>query len=354
MRIEGWKKFEDLANALRDKILDGEWKPGDFLPNRDELEEAYGVSVATLQRAINILIHEGFLVASRGIGTQVAPNPPHLSRYGVVVPRPTGGYGSLFWMALEASVMSFTNTPECTLELYRKALEGVSWEDSKLLSDVSLHRIGGIIMCGNPRGILTSPLVVQGRIPVVTWSSQAHPPGLPAAFYVDYTAFLEKAVQFLAGKHRKNVALIGTTGMLAPDREAAFDQAAAAAGLYCPPEWRQSVFAGRPETVGNMVRLLFSRHQSVKPDGLIVMDDNLAEEVGIGLRTEGMETEDDLLVVSHANYPNPGTDVFPMTRLGFHIETFMAQAVGYLKAMQRGETVPELTLLPPVFEEALG
>ncbi|MGW3193444.1 GntR family transcriptional regulator [Streptomyces sp. NPDC001118] len=60
-----------VADALRARVLAGEWELGERLPSRARLAEEYGVGRNVLQRAVDRLIVEGLLEGRAGSGTYV-------------------------------------------------------------------------------------------------------------------------------------------------------------------------------------------------------------------------------------------------------------------------------------------
>ncbi|WP_225834443.1 GntR family transcriptional regulator [Streptomyces sp. NK08204] len=60
-----------VADALRARILEGEWEVGDRLPSRARLAEEYGVGRNVTQRAVECLITRGLLEGRAGSGTYV-------------------------------------------------------------------------------------------------------------------------------------------------------------------------------------------------------------------------------------------------------------------------------------------
>lgn len=64
-------RYDQLSNELRQRITDGEFKPGDKLPSFTEMRQQYGVSQSTLGRAHSALESEGLIVRKRGAGTFV-------------------------------------------------------------------------------------------------------------------------------------------------------------------------------------------------------------------------------------------------------------------------------------------
>ncbi|MGW7539627.1 GntR family transcriptional regulator [Streptomyces sp. NPDC054770] len=60
-----------VAEAVRVRIVAGEWRIGDRLPSRARLAEEYGVGRNVVQRAVDLLIADGLLDGRAGSGTYV-------------------------------------------------------------------------------------------------------------------------------------------------------------------------------------------------------------------------------------------------------------------------------------------
>ena len=67
-----------IVESVRQAIIDGTYPAGGQLPNQAALAETFGVSGFTVQRALNQLAQEGFIVQRPRIGTRVVDLPPHL------------------------------------------------------------------------------------------------------------------------------------------------------------------------------------------------------------------------------------------------------------------------------------
>ncbi len=60
-----------LQEALRGKIEDGHWKPGEPIPSERLITEEYKISVGTVKKALGNLVGEGYLYRVQGKGTFV-------------------------------------------------------------------------------------------------------------------------------------------------------------------------------------------------------------------------------------------------------------------------------------------
>jgi GntR family transcriptional regulator len=66
-------RYYQLANILRERILDGKLDAHQPIPSERELEKIYRVSRTTIRPAIDILVRQGFLYREHGKGTFVSP-----------------------------------------------------------------------------------------------------------------------------------------------------------------------------------------------------------------------------------------------------------------------------------------
>jgi len=65
--------YEQIYLLLRNKISDGQLRPGDLLPSEPELVEQYQVSRATVRQALEELASDGLIQRKQGLGTFVSP-----------------------------------------------------------------------------------------------------------------------------------------------------------------------------------------------------------------------------------------------------------------------------------------
>ena len=63
--------YAQVARGIRERIMTGEYRPGDRLPSEAELCELYGVSPMTVRRAVTLLVQDQVAVTEHGRGTFV-------------------------------------------------------------------------------------------------------------------------------------------------------------------------------------------------------------------------------------------------------------------------------------------
>jgi GntR family transcriptional regulator len=66
-------RYYQLANILREHILDGKFEPHQPIPSERQLESLYSVSRTTIRQALDLLVRQGYLYREHGRGTFVSP-----------------------------------------------------------------------------------------------------------------------------------------------------------------------------------------------------------------------------------------------------------------------------------------
>ena len=65
-------RYESVADAIRNAILDGVYLPGEKLPRQHDLAKIHNVAFNTLKQALDRLSSEGYIVRKPGLGTYAA------------------------------------------------------------------------------------------------------------------------------------------------------------------------------------------------------------------------------------------------------------------------------------------
>jgi GntR family transcriptional regulator len=71
-KISGIPLHVQLANVLREQVLNHQLQPEERLPSERELCEMYGISRITVRQALNTLTQEGLVYSTAGKGTFIA------------------------------------------------------------------------------------------------------------------------------------------------------------------------------------------------------------------------------------------------------------------------------------------
>ncbi len=302
-------KFSDVTVDLRRRIAEGEFSPGEQLPLRQELLEHYEISVSSFQKVVHTLTEEGFLESRGAYGTRVTATPPCRCRVGVLFPShpvESGLYWDSFWRAFTLAIeQRRRNEPFYSFEFYYN-IEAHSEEGPeyrRLVEDIRNRRLMGVVVLEHIR---LSPAMEEliGEIPAVFFSERSFPSKNIARIEFDYPGLFDLACQMLAEEGCRRPAVLFNPEMTVeffPDYFASLKRR----GLESRPEWFQA--AGLGEECGpwlaQSIRLLFSANQAVRPDGLIVMNENLLPVAQSTLAELGLRHGRNLRVVTHCNLP---------------------------------------------------
>ncbi|PZM91801.1 MAG: GntR family transcriptional regulator [Actinobacteria bacterium] len=67
-----WLTYEQIANEMSARIIEGECQPGERLPSKTELAQLYSVSAATIEKVHIVLRERGLVIGRPGRGVYVA------------------------------------------------------------------------------------------------------------------------------------------------------------------------------------------------------------------------------------------------------------------------------------------
>lgn len=340
------------AGKLRNQILSGRYPRGGQLPTFDALVEEFGISRATMQLTIRQLKEEGFVRSVHRSGLFVTEHPPHLHRYGMVFSSAPGEKGwNRFMAALlaEAPVIVRSRAAAQLVPFENIHEEQDSESLHRLLEDAAIHRLAGLIITSGTAFLLQRPEVVQSGIPCVAINyGQRQAFGAPV-INTDEPLFYRKALDWLAGRGRKRVAVLAmrqSVGVTIQDCQQA--GLATRAHWLCPIG---SEFGGQTKTV---MQLLLDYPANERPDALILATDHLVEEALAAVHASGVVIGNDIDVVAHCNWPWAVESPLPIARLGFHSHDFLNSALDLISQIRRGETPPQITLIPALFEHELA
>ena len=346
----------EIVEELRRRIVNGEIKPGGQLPPRTKLVEHFGTSAMTLQHAVDVLRHEGFIVDEPRHGTFVAENPPHLSRYAIVLGEGSAGLYGSFTAALRRHVAEVEKERSCNFVLYENVTgQPDTVEYRELLRDVRSRRLAGLLLRADACGAALpgTPFMTIPGIPRVFISGDPEQaprcPGVPTISNDDH-ALLDHALDYLCERGRRRVALL-SGGESSEGDTADFLLRAERRGMTAKGRW---VLGPSLKEAPRVTELLLSLPPGERPDGLILITESLIKPVGAGISAIGTEAGRDLDVVAYCHLPCPGPAPFPMRRLGVDMRERLRIALDLLDRQQRGESVPPRVLLSPVFDEELS
>jgi DNA-binding LacI/PurR family transcriptional regulator len=347
----GMLKRTFIEDRLRHQIVSGKLAPGSRLPTRSELESQFRVSSVTVQLALDRLVEDGFVIAEGRKGTHVAENPPHLSRYALCFPTyPSDGGGwSRFWTALSNEALRLQTAQPRRMTIFH-GVDGHAdgGDHRRMLADMRAHRLAGVVFAATPFMLVNTPMLEDPGLPRVAIMEKVIYPQV-AAVDLDRDSFVRKALDYLASRGRKRIAVL-TVPYLDAEYHETFAKELAARQMISHPHWTQLATPSAPVCAKNLVHLLMQGAAGERPDGLVISDDNLVEHATAGLIAAGVSVPGEADVVGHCNFPWPTPSVLPVKRLGYDARQVLQFCLQSIDRQRAGEK-PDRSVVPAIFEE---
>lgn len=346
----GDSRSEKARARIREWIRKGRYAPGERLPTHTELVEELGISGATVQNVLNDLKAEGFIRSRRRSGSFVTEHPPHLYDYALLYARPRSeALENAFLRRLSAVARAISRKDPRTIHAFFEVNAHADTDGyNRVLEDVRSGRLTGLIPIMPPPALARTPLLAETDIPIVALDPQ-EPIGEAHRLILDRTNYMEKALDYLAGRERRRIGIITVTGF-AEELET-FEDEVEAREMVTYPHWMQITELGAASYMANTAHLLMKCGEPGPPDGLIIRDDNLVDSVVVGLNAAGVRIGRDVDVVAHANFPVENRPLGPVKLLGYDVRELIWTAIGLVDRARRGEEVPEVSRVEAVLED---
>jgi DNA-binding LacI/PurR family transcriptional regulator len=343
-------KQNKIFSTLRREIVEGVFPPGDRLPLRDKIEQRFGVSWYTIYRVFERLRQDGFVEFRGRSGTFVCEHPPHLSRYAHVFPRYPES-DSLFKKTLMQVAERYEREHDLALPVFFGGRLQVEFdtEYERLVDDIYSDRLAGLMVYDIAEFWAHTP-VLEADIPRVFIVSPSDNEGYHRVCF-SFQRFTERALEHLEKLGCKRAGVISAM----PHKPVVehLNRRLAESPMETRPYWLQYIAKGFKEEARHLAHLLLRdlTQSTERPIGLVVNDDNIVHHVTQGIRDAGLSPEE-VHVVAHCNYPCPPPTEFPVTFLGFDVETLVERSIRNIDMQRRGELEDSSTqLIEPEFDE---
>jgi len=346
------KKQARVIEAIRKKILSGEYAPGTQIPIQTELVQKFKLSSVTVQRAVHELKRQGFLTAKRRLGTFIAEQPPHLKNYALVFPAdPVRSvvWGN-FWESLRLEAEKINKRGIKRIEFFFGAEEFEHSKDYlRLVELVRNHQLAGLIFTAPPHNLMDTPLMTVPDMPRVAIATSSNNFTIPVVSHADQNGLFTAATR-LSERGGKRIALFCTAPAQVEEwlrRQSEL----ADLGMRTREQWCFTIPATVPATAKACTRLLMDLPAEDRPDGMIVMDDHLTEAVEQGLIDAGNDVATQVGVVALCNFPDRFAHRLPIQRLGCNGVDFLNLCIESIDAQRNGDRVQKQVFVKAYFEE---
>ena len=329
------QQFGIFSDAMREKIRSGVWGPGQRLPIRSELVTQYNTTVATLQKAMDELAADGFIISAGKRGTFVANEPPNLSTFAVVFQEAAStAWEDTLWTIFVSQKRRLEKQFDLKFSLYHLEENNMASEDFlRLTADARFQRLAGVIFLECPKSYMTAPLLAA-QLPCVAFTRE-NLPGINT-IWADYGGLLRLAFDWLHGEKCSRIAAIANLD-LPFDYMIGVAQYAARFGLNIPREWQLGLPLGEAHSQWgeNLIRLLMAGTPDKRPDGLIIVNENLWGLVTNTLQRMNIQIGRDIRLALHANLPSTVHSQLGVARFGFDIDALINGCLTELRRFRK-------------------
>ncbi len=345
-------KYDVIISELKNDIIRGRYEPLTRLPTRNELAKRFSTTLATIQNAMNVLAKEGFTDSHGRDGTFVVENPPHLCKYGLCIPElPDNIYvWHRVWTLIVNEADRIRKEPSKNIQIYYGIRDDPkSIDREKLEDDIRERRLAGLIMFWPSKDLIEK--LGNGEFPIVSFASILVPVPNHSAVWVDYYSMIDKMVAYLKKMNRKRIALV--TNAETPRKYVDyFLKKIDTAGMSTQPYWIHGICLCKDSLPwsSSIFQLMLSGKKSQRPDGLVVLNENLTPYLYSAVSKIQLSIPDDIAIVSHCNFPVSGANDH-IYRIGFDINIILKRCIAHIDKMRAGGREDSIDEIPAITQD---
>ena len=345
----------EIVNECRRRFSENEWPAGTSLPSNRKLAVEFGVSLLTMQKALDRLRQEGLVKIENRRGTIVAPNASPYVNYGIAFSLNPTSENEWSWSSFNTGMLHQMSTMNAESNWKGRAYFGVDGPDTKdyrrLEQDLNNDVLSGLILIGY-ECVKDTPVVKNRKVPLV--GIKGNRPLVPGISYISmgHYEMIDKALSEIAAHGRKRVAVLAQSSN-GPNYESDITARIRAYGMTTYPHWIQGSNVQNPHWSRNCMQLLLHPGQAERPDAVLVTDDNLLACACLGITASGMCVPDDIMIASAWNFPESIPPGLPILKVGFDLRTVINTCIRLIQRQMSHEEVPEVTEIPVLISNDL-
>lgn len=328
----------EISDYIRKNILKGTWTQGDLIPTRAELIKQFKTTPVTVQKAMQSLIDDGFLVAKGRRGTFVKDALPHLNRYALLFPHDPKekSIENAFFYTLGKAALKISKKDNVDLScFYNMAIGERSKDYLELVRQLKLSNIAGIILAAPPLSLEGSPVLELPNIPRIAFMSSSKYKNI-STITLDSREVQKKAFEYIKASGKRRPCVVFQQSRYSEEFCNKLIQSVSAFGLEIRREWIQ--FANQQDTRScfQLARLLFSKNNKIIPDSLYIADDNMIVDLVSGINAELGGKAREIVVCAQANFPNTIKYKLPVKLFGFDLPDLLRQSIAMISQCRQG------------------
>jgi LacI family transcriptional regulator len=357
-------QYLHIADVLEERILKGIYKANDALPTFNGLSEEFGVSLVTVNRAIQELDSRGCIVRYRGKGVYVATslsNSPNsgtgdrpLRTIGFVIP----DLANPFFASMAKNIQEVLGTENFSVITHSTEGEHRRWD--QYLRRLMEERVDGVILVPldtayTERERVLWEMKIAGLPFVYLNQSYAR---VPSDFVTaDFTHGVREVARYLTGMGHVRLACVSAEPCvsLTLRKLRLFQETAAERGVHVPDE-NIIVSSLQHEEGGKEAAMrLLSRPKESRPTAIYATNDIIAFGVLSAANELGLNVPADVSVVGFDNIEGSRFMTPPLTTVVAPIEEMARRAAEILLQRIEGTLDPEYqehVFLPSLVERS--
>lgn len=322
-------KYEYAVNELRERI-GASCKDGDLLPSESELAETFSVSVATVRKALDILVHDGVLEKRQGRRAavrRISPKPENSKkRLGTVL---------LIW--LEQRGFSQEEAVELQRQLFHAGFATAFCTIGSLAELPSVEELKGVLDAYYFDGLICGPMMSRFDVLAPAFEDVTRPmvfiknrDPIPANFVtVDMGAGIYAAAKHLRQIGCRNIRHYGN-----PDDKGTWGKLPGIVRFLqdCQPDVSMKEFV--VPAIGTMESgyetLLREFAAGRVPDGILAHNDSCALGIMLAAKELGVRIPNDLALVGFDDVADALAATPPLTTVRQPKEQIAREAISLL------------------------
>ncbi len=344
---------DQIAADIRQKIVTGDLPTESPLPSNRALAEQYQTSGLTVQRAMKLLVEQGFVESAPRKGRFVRTFPPNQRRVGLVFPGHPDEIRSNAWNLRYAAIWEAAQrvngatdwelVPYFDLDPTEKGNPSPGYD--ALMEDLHADQLRALFFTYPPYGLSKSELLTRCPVPLMSLAAGSN---FKLRVRLDKAAFWERAVQWLVERNRRQLAWVTILKLSVEETLGRLQHLADRYGFDSPARWIHPMDPYYPKWVQHTLGAMLDAPAGERPDGLVIMDDHLVEPVERALLELGVDLSRELEVVGYWNFPLPYTEHAPIQRMGADLVEFLHTALQCLSPASGGGKERGVHQLAPI------
>lgn len=348
-----------ITASIKQKIIDGVYKPNSKIPPRLELEKQYNTSRMTIQKVFDKLKKDGFVKPCGAKGTLVTQYPPCFSNYGIIFSYHLGSEHTetSFYNILKHRILNYSNE-ERSFSIYQ-GLNGHTDETDyiRLYQDLQDEKLAGLIFTTNPKSLFNTPLFkyisAKKHLAKVAFSAPIKEFNIPVITGPSIKAEKE-ILDFLQQKGIKRLAVVDLQKSLKQGLQTTTQthilQLISKYNIELPRRNFQVRHPFLTDRTDELVEMMLSCPKKERPDALWIANDALVEPATRGILAAGIKVPQDMIVISHCNFPEKPFSHLPTSWYGIDVNKFIDLAMNIMHRQHKKKHVKKTNILNYEFE----